>query len=78
MAEYNGRYYYKIDVMGRNGYSFMVKSKDAFEDVYDVIDKALDYNLFNEVEDADYAEIDDLVSMFDIEHFEKCGCIHEI
>ena len=37
--EYNGKHYYKVDVMGRNGYSFMVVSKDELDE-YDVLNKS--------------------------------------
>ena len=76
--KHNGFYYYKIDVMGRNGYSFMVKSKTELGDMYDAIDIASRNELFSDEYDADYAEVDDLVSEDDINNFEKCGCAYEI
>ena len=69
--EYNGKHYYKIDVSGRNGYSFMVVSNDELDE-YDVIDKALVKGLFDDETDADYAIVDDLVSEYDIENFKDC------
>lgn len=76
--KHNGFYYYKIDVIGRNGYSFMVKSKTELDDMYDAIDIASKNNLFSDEVDADYAEVDDLVSEYDINNFEQCGCAYEI
>ena len=73
--EQNGKHYYKVDVMGRNGYSFMVVSNDELDE-YDVIDKALAKGLFDDKTDADYALVDDLVSENDIEFFKDCT--HEI
>lgn len=73
--EKNGKHYYKVDVSGRNGYSFMVVSNDELDE-YDVIDKALAKGLFDDETDADYAEVDDLVSEYDIENFKNCT--HEI
>lgn len=67
----NGNYFYKVDVMGRNGYSFMVVSNDALDEG-DVIDKALAKGLFDDETDADYAVVDDLVSEYDIENFKDC------
>lgn len=69
--EKNGNYFYKVDVMGRNGYSFMVVSNDALDEG-DVIDKALAKGLFDDETDADYAVVDDLVSEYDIENFKDC------
>lgn len=73
--EQNGKHYYKVDVSGRNGYSFMVVSNDELDE-YDVIDKALARGLFDDETDADYALVDDLVSEYDIENFKDCT--HEI
>ena len=73
--EQNGKHFYKVDVMGRNGYSFMVVSNDELDE-YDVIDKALVKGLFDDETDADYAVVDDLVSEYDIENFKDCT--HEI
>lgn len=67
----DGNYFYKVDVMGRNGYSFMVVSSDALDEG-DVIDKALAKGLFDDETDADYAVVDDLVSEYDIENFKDC------
>ena len=67
----DGNYFYKVDVMGRNGYSFMVVSNDALDEG-DVIDKALAKGLFDDETDADYAVVDDLVSEYDIENFKDC------
>ena len=67
----DGNYFYKVDVMGRNGYSFMVVSNDALDEG-DVIDKVLAKGLFDDETDADYAVVDDLVSEYDIENFKDC------
>lgn len=69
--EQNGKHFYKVDVMGRNGYSFMVVSNDELDEG-DVIDKALAKGLFDDETDADYAVVDDLVSEYDIENFKDC------
>ena len=71
------KFYYKIDVPGRHGYSFMVFSTDELNEC-EVIDIALQNGLFDDDEDADYAIVDDFVSDYDIEHFTNCGCCHQI
>lgn len=75
MAEYNGRYYYKIDVMGRNGYSFMVSTPDELPYEDDAVDVACALDAIY-YDDAKYAVVDDLVSVHDIEHFIECGCCY--
>ena len=69
--------YYKIDVMGRYGYSFMVSSNDMLDES-EVLDKALAKGLFQDELDADYAVVDDLVTQYDIDNFKKSGCICEL
>lgn len=76
MAEYNGRHYYKIDVMGRNGYSFMVSTPNELDYEDDAVHIALDLGCFECDKDASYAVVDDLVSVHDIEHFIECGCCY--
>ena len=71
------KFYYKIDVPGKHGYSFMVFSTDELDEG-EVIDMALRNGLFDDEEDADYAIVDDLVSNYEIEHFTNCGCCHQI
>ena len=70
-------YFYKIDVIGENGYSFMVSSNDLLEN-NEVIYKAKESGLFTEDIDANYAFIDDLVDKTDVEHFKSCNCLYEI
>lgn len=67
----NQKYYYKIDVPGRHGYSFMVVSNNELDEIQ-VLDKALVYGLFNDNVDANYAIIDNLISNYDIENFKDC------
>ena len=70
--------YYKIDVMGKNGYSFMVETDEELRYDEDAIDLALEHNLFQDSEDADYAEVDSLVTKHDVNHFKSSGCCHKI
>ena len=75
--EHNGKHYYKVDVAGKHGYSFMVYS--AYElDECEVISLCLDADLFEDKNDAHYAVVDDLISVSDVEHFQKCECIFNI
>ena len=69
--EYNGKHYYKIDVPGHYGYSFMVVSNDELDEL-DVLNKAYLNGCFNDATDLDYAVVDDLVSEYDIEIFKDC------
>lgn len=69
--EQNNKHYYKIDVMGRHGYSFMVSSNDMLDED-EVLDKALTKGLFQDELDAEYAVVDDLISEYDIENFKDC------
>lgn len=67
----NMEFYYKIDVMGRNGYSFMVKSNEELNE-NEVISRCLDNDYFDDSLDADYAVVDDLISQYDIDNFSSC------
>ena len=69
--EHNGKHYYKIDIMGRNGYSFMVVSNDELDEI-DVLHKAYLNGCFDDATDLNYAVVDDLVSEYDIENFKSC------
>lgn len=68
--EHNGRYYYKIDVPGHYGYSFMVVSNDELDE-FDVLHKAYLNDYFNDATDLNYAIVDDLVSENDIKFFKN-------
>ena len=70
--------YYKIDVMGKNGYSFMVETDEELRYDEDAIDLAVEQHLFQDSEDADYAVVDDLVTEQEIEQFKSSGCCHKI
>ena len=73
--EQDNKIYYKIDVMGKHGYSFMVSSNDVLDE-NEVLDLALAKGLFQDEIDAEYAVVDDLVSEHEIEVFK--GCTYEI
>ena len=67
----NQKYYYKIDVLGKYGYSFMVSSNDILDEG-EVLYKALTKGLFHYKLDADYAIVDNLISDYDIENLKDC------
>ena len=69
--EQNNKIYYKIDVPGKHGYSFMVTSNDVLDEG-EVLDKALAKGLFQDEIDVDYAVVDDLVTDSEIEVFKSC------
>ena len=56
---------YSVNVPGHNGYSFAVKGEGLQED--EVIDVALEQDLFEDEDDADYAIVEDITdSEYDI------------
>lgn len=72
------KHYYKIDVIDRkHGYSFMVSSEYLLDEE-DVLDKCVDMGYFQNNEDVYHAVVDDLVSEYDIKHFEDCNLILSI
>ena len=66
----NQKYYYKIDVPGKYGYSFMVSSNDVLDES-EILAKTLAKGLFHYKFDADYAVVDNLVSDYEIEVFKN-------
>lgn len=68
---YNGKFYYKIDIHGPNGYTFMVYSSTEFDNTYDILKRCRILGYFDDDTDMNYAEIDELISVYDIEHFTK-------
>lgn len=66
--------YYKINVLGGNGYSFMVCTSVPDKDA--IIGMAAAY--FNDAEEMDRASIDPIINEDDIEHFRSCGCLYDI
>lgn len=70
--------YYKIDVIGNDGYSFMVWTTDMNITDEEVIDLALDSTLFLDDDDANRCMVDALVDDNDIQYFKKIDCLYEI
>lgn len=70
------KHYYKLDVIGGNGYSFMVCTNEGNENA--IIDLAVENGLFQDADDADRCIIDTLVDDSDIRHFKNCNCLYEI
>lgn len=68
--------YFKIDVIGSDGYSFMVCTDENNEDA--IIDLAAENGLFQDADDADRCMVDSLVDEQDIEHFKNWNCLYEI
>lgn len=67
----NNKYiYYKIDVPGHYGYSFMVKTIGE-KGEGEIINLCLKKNLFNDRTDARYASVDDMVDERDIKFFKN-------
>lgn len=64
--------YFKIDVIGVNGYSFMITSSDNNITDEQIIDDAAEQGLFDDVSDRFAAQVDRLVDEMDIEFFKDC------
>jgi hypothetical protein len=77
MAQFNNRHYYKIDVPGKNGYSFMISTLNPLKNEDEAIDIAWDLGCFNDRDDVDYAIVDDLVGENDIKHFIEWKCCYQ-
>lgn len=77
MAQFNNKHYYKIDVMGKDGYSFMISTLNPLKYDEEAIDIAWDLGCFNDKDDVDYAIVDDLVGEADIKHFIECNCCYQ-
>jgi hypothetical protein len=67
----NQKYYYKIDVPGRYGYSFMVTSNNELDKIQ-ILNKALIQGLFDDDIDARHATIVNTINDYDIENFKNC------
>lgn len=68
--------YFKIDVLGSNGYSFMVCTSETNEEA--VIDLAVENNLFAKADDRDRCMVDILVDNDDIQRFNEWGFLYEL
>ena len=69
MAQFNGKFYYKIDVhSSSHGYSFMVRSDDELSDD-EAISRALAADCFDDEDDADAATVDMLIDEKDVAFF---------
>ena len=65
------KYYYTINVPGKHGYSIMVSSDEDLSDE-EVINRAYNKGLFdNQVDDVDYAIVDNLIDEKDAERWGK-------
>lgn len=68
----NSKFYYSVNVPGRNGYSFAVCSETELNDE-EVINSAFDAGAFEgQEDDVDYAVVDTLDSENDVKHFASC------
>ena len=72
------KYYYLVNVMDyKNGYSFMVYSTNELS-YGEVIYYSHQMGYFAEDKDAEIAFVDECVTEYEIEHFEKIGCCYEL
>ena len=71
--------YHMVNVNTYNGgYSFMVSTTDSSISTDKIIERCVEKDLFTYSEDASSADTTDLVSEYDINHFEKIGCMYNI
>ena len=71
------KHYYMVNISGYYGYSFMVESSEELTEL-EVIDIASERDLFNDITDRHSANVDDLVTDADIEHFKKINCCYNV
>ncbi|MBR6515469.1 MAG: hypothetical protein IKT40_01295 [Bacilli bacterium] len=70
--ERNGLNYSMVNVVSRHGgYSFIVTSKYSDLSDYDIIEICKYKGYFQEEDDYEYAEIDNLVNDYDINHYKE-------
>ena len=63
-------YYYMVNVHGHYGYSLLVRSKDELNE-NEVIDACASLGYFTDNDDRYYADVDDLVTDYDIERMKS-------
>lgn len=68
--------YFKLDIIGSNGYSFMVCTTETNEDA--VLDLAVENNLFADADDRDRCIVDILVDYNDIQRFIEWCSLYEL
>ena len=71
------KHYYKVDVSGRYGYSFMVESDEPVTEDQ-VIELSIEQDLFDNNSDAKYATVDMEPTEYDVNHFKKENCLYKI
>ena len=70
MYRKDGLTYVMVNVLGANGYSFMVTTKFEDIDEMDILDACSDLDLFQDVDDIKCATIETMVSEHDVKFFE--------
>jgi hypothetical protein len=70
------KHYYKIDVIGSNGYSFMVCTTET--DMDKVLDLTAEKSLFQDADDINSCMVDKQVDDDDIKHFKDWDCLYEL
>ena len=70
MYRKDGRTYVKVDVLGTNGYSFMVTTTFEEIDEMDILDMCSDLDLFENVDDVKCSTIDTLIYEHDVKAFD--------
>ena len=70
MYKKDGLTYIMVNVLGHNGYSFMVTTKYNDMNESDILDSCADKDLFQDASDIENAEIETMVDEHDVKFFE--------
>lgn len=71
------KHYYKVDVSGVYGYSFMIESDEPVSE-YQILELCIEQDLFDYESDANYATVDMDPTEYDVKHFKADNCIYKI
>ena len=73
----SNKHYYKVDVSGRYGYSFMVESDEPVSESQ-ILELSIEQDLFDEESDVNYATVDMNPTEYDVKHFKADNCLYKI
>ena len=63
--------YFMVNVLGDNGYSFMVTTNDNNLSEEQVAEICLEKDLFDDITDFDYCYVSSMITKCDIEYFKE-------
>ena len=71
------KHYYKVDVSGIYGYSFMIESDEPVSESQ-ILELCIEQDLFDYESDVNYATVDMDPTEYDVKHFKADNCIYKI